>query len=73
MKFTRKSAAVVSVSIIAFFAFFFLVPVVPALLVAYIPSGNGYTSVSFHFFNVGEINLNGNFEFWTHGPELNCI
>jgi hypothetical protein len=51
--------------VVVFLMFFLFAPVVWMNIVPCFASGHGYTSLSFYFFNHGEIYLNGQFSWAT--------
>jgi hypothetical protein len=53
-------------------AFFFVAPVVSANIIPCLVGENGYTSLSYHYFHIGEIDLNGRFS-WSTQDYSNCI
>ena len=70
----RRSLIAVGVFIIAFAAFFFLVPVVPMVVFPCFSSGNGYASLSYYIFSNGEVvSAFGHFSWLTQRYSAHCF
>ena len=69
----RRTVAIAGIAVVVVAAFFFVAPVVGENVAVCVPGSSGLVSLSYHFFNVGESYIHGQFYWSTHAPYDYCL